>query len=89
MKQIEDIIKIVKYLADPGLLLKGVCETIITEEKQQKSGFLSMLLGTLRASLLGNIIGEEGINRAGAGIIRDGFGSKESLIKKSSKDKKF
>ena len=50
----EDNIKIVKYL-DSSLLLKGVSETVQNEAKEQKEGFLSMLLGTLGASLLGNI----------------------------------
>ena len=49
--EIEDIIKIVKSLEDPGLLLKGVTETVQNEVKEQKGGFLIMLLGTLGASL--------------------------------------
>ena len=49
------IIKIVKSIGDSGLLLKGVTETIQNEIKEQKWGFLSMLLGTLGASLLGNL----------------------------------
>ena len=48
-----DIIKIVKSLEDSGLLLKGVTKTVQNEVKEQKGGFLSMLLGTLVASLLG------------------------------------
>ena len=55
----EDIIKIVKSLEDSGLLLKGVSGTIQNEAKEQKGGFLSMLLGTLSAILLGNILGEK------------------------------
>ena len=51
----EDIIKIVKSLEDSGLLLEGVSETIKNEAKEQKRGFLSMLLGTLGASLLVNM----------------------------------
>ena len=51
--EMEDIIKIVKSLEDSGLLLKGVTETIQNEVKEQKGGFISMLLGTLGASLLG------------------------------------
>ena len=54
--EIEDIIKIVKSLEDSGLLLKGVTETVQNEVKKQKGGFLSMLLGTLGASLLGNLL---------------------------------
>ena len=53
--EMEDIIKIVKCLEDSGLLLKGVSKTVQNETKEQKGGFLSMLLGTLGARLLGNI----------------------------------
>ena len=63
----EDIIKIVKSLEDSGLLLKGVTETIQNEVKEQKGGFLSMVLGTLGASLLGSNLAGKGINRAGKG----------------------
>ena len=52
----EDIINIVKSLEDSVLLLKGVTETVQNEVKEQKVGFLSMLLGTLGASLLGNLL---------------------------------
>ena len=72
----ENIIRIVKSLEDSGLLLKGVNETIQNEAKEQRGGFLSMLLGTLAASLLGNILAGWGINRAGEGVIRDGYGNK-------------
>ena len=51
-----DIIKIVKSLEDSGLLLEGVTEKVQNEVKEQKQGFLSILLGTLGASLLGNIL---------------------------------
>ena len=61
--EIEDIIKIVKSLEDSGLLLKGVSETVQNEAREQKGGFLSMLLGTLDTSLLGNILTGQGINR--------------------------
>ena len=80
----EDIIKIVKSLEDSGLLLKGVTETVQNEVKEQKGGFISMLLGTLGASLLGNILTGQGINRAGKGkginragegIVRAGYGN--------------
>ena len=54
--EIEDIIKIVKFLEDSGLLLKGVTGTVQNEVKQQKGGFLSILLGTLGTSLLGNLL---------------------------------
>ena len=74
--EMKDIIKIVKSLEDSGLLLKGVTETVQNEVKEQKGGFLSMLLGTLGASLLGNILAGKGINRAGEGVIRAGYGNK-------------
>ena len=48
-----DIIKVVQALEDYNILLKGVTEAIKNETKEQKGGFLSMLLGTLDASLLG------------------------------------
>ena len=54
--EMEDIIKIVKSLEDSGLLLKGVTETVQNEVKEQKRGFLSMLLGTWGASLFGNLL---------------------------------
>ena len=74
--EMKDIIKIVKSLEDSGLLLKGVTETVQNEVKEQKGGFLSMLLGTLGASLLGNILAGKGINRAGEGGIRPDYGNK-------------
>ena len=65
--EIHDIIKIVKSLEDSGLLLKGVTETVQNEVKEQKGGFLGILLGTLGASLLGNLLTGKGIYRAGKG----------------------
>ena len=87
--EIEDIIKIVESLQDSGLLLKWVTETVQNEVKEQKGGFLGMLLGTLGASLLGNILTGRGINRAGKGrginkavegVIRAGYGSSSSKM---------
>ena len=74
--EINDIIKIVKSFEDSGLLLKGVTETVQNEVKEQKGGFLSMLLGTLGANLLGNLLTGKGIHRAGKGkgIVRAGYG---------------
>ena len=64
-----NIIKIVKSLEDSGVILKGVSETIQHEAKEQRGRFLSMLLGTLGASLLGNLLtGRKGVTRAGEGI---------------------
>ena len=59
--------KIVQALEDSNILLKGVTKTIKNERKEQKGGFLSMLLGTLGASLLGNLLAGKGIVRAGSG----------------------
>ena len=91
--EIEDIIKIVKSLEDSGSLLKGVTERVQNEVKEQKGRFLSMLLGTLGASLSWNLlIGKRiyrarkgkrviaksqgwGINRAGEGTVRAGYGN--------------
>ena len=70
------IIEIVKSLEHSSLLPEGVSETIQNEAKEQRGGFLSMLLGTLGASLLGNILAVKGINRVGEGIVRDGYGNK-------------
>ena len=82
------IMKIVNSFEKSGLLIKGVCKTIKNESKEQKGGFLKMLLGTLGASLLGNLLvgkgliatsqgqetirAGEGTLRAGEGIIRSG-----------------
>ena len=66
-KQRNDIMKIVQALEDSMILLKGLTKTIENETKEQKGGFLSMLLGTLGASLLGNILARKGIVRAGSG----------------------
>ena len=78
--EMDDIIKIVKSLEDSGLLLKRVSETIQNKAKGQKGGFLSMLLGTLGASLLGNMLAGNGINRAREGFIREVYGSKKRIF---------
>ena len=70
----EDLIKIVTSLEDSGLLLKGVNKSVQNEVKEQNGGFLSALLGTLGASLLGNLLAGKGINRAGEVIVRAGEG---------------
>ena len=66
-KEMNDIMKTVQVLQDSNILLKGVTKTIKNETKEQKGGFLSMLLGTLGASLLGNLLAGKGIVRAGYG----------------------
>ena len=79
--EMNDILKIVKSLEDSGLLLKGISETIQHEAKEQRGGFLSMLLGTLGASLLSDILSGKGVIRAGEGTIRAGYGSKRPSLK--------
>ena len=70
-EEMNDIMKIVQALEDSNILLKGVTRTIINETKEQKGGFLSMLLGTLGASLLGNLLTK---NLSGKGTVRAGEG---------------
>ena len=75
-----DIIKIVQALEDSDILLKGVTKAIKNETKDKKGGFLNMLLGSLGAGLIGNILAGKGIVRAssgtkkGKGIVRAGYG---------------
>ena len=64
--------KIVKSLEEWGLLIKGISETIKNEAKEQKGGFLSILLGTLAASILGNALAGKGILRVGEKVTRAG-----------------
>ena len=75
-EDMNDIMKIIESLENSGILLKGVTKTIENETKEQKGGILNMLLGTLGASLLGNLLsGGKGIVRTGDGIVRAGEGS--------------
>ena len=72
-EDMNDIMKIIEGLENSGVLLKGVSKAIENETKEQRGGFLSMLLGTLEASLLGNLLtGGKCIMRAGDGIVRAG-----------------
>ena len=79
-EEINDIMKIVQALDDSNILLKRVTKTIKNETKEQRGAFLSMLLGTLGASLSGNLLAGKGIVRAGSwnkkgkGIVRAGTG---------------
>ena len=59
--------KIVQALEDSTILRKGVTIIIKNETNEQKGGFFSMLLGTLWATLLGNLLAGKGIVRAGSG----------------------
>ena len=89
-EDMKDNLKIIKAQENSGILLKGVSKAIKNETKEQKGGFLSMLLGTLGTSLLGNLLSGgkgsvasrakgEGIMRAGDGIVRARSGSKKTL----------
>ena len=69
-EEMNDIIKIVQALEDFNILLKGITKTSENETNEQKGGFLGMLLGTLGASLLGNML-------TGKGTLRAGYGSKK------------
>ena len=80
--EMDDILKIVKSLENSGVLLKGVGETIQHEAKEQRGRFLGILLGTLGASLLGDVLSKclsgKGVIMAGEGTIRAGYSSKGS-----------
>ena len=91
--EMDNLLQIVISLEDSGVLLKGVSETIQNEAKEQRGGFLSMSLGTLGASLLGDLLTKnssgkgatragERVIRGGEGVIRAGYGSKSSFLKK-------
>ena len=79
-EDMNDFMKIIEALENSSILLKGVSKTIENETKKQRGEFLSMLLGTLGASLLGNLLTGKGIMRAGDGIVRagEGIGSKKN-----------
>ena len=78
-----DIIKIVEPLEDSKILLKGVTDAVKNETKEQKGGLLSMFLGTLGASLLGNLLtGKRFVkaasgNNKGKGVVRAGYANKK------------
>ena len=76
-EEMDDIMKIIKFYEDSSLLIKGVCETIKNEAKEKRAGFLSVLLGTLGASSLRNLLTVKGAIsiRAGTGTTRAGEGT--------------
>ena len=93
-EEMNDIMKIVQALEDSNILLKGVTKTVQNEVKEQKVGFISMLLGTSGASLLGNILTGKGIyragkgkgtNRTGEGTVRAGYGRPLSSASQNNK----
>ena len=71
-EEMNDIMEIVKSLEESGLLIKGVSKTIKNEAKEQKEGFLGILLETLGSSLLGNLLTGRGTIRPGEGTVRAG-----------------
>ena len=87
-EDMNDIMKIIKALENSGILLKGVSKAIKNETKEQKGGFFSMLLGTLGASLLGNLLtGGKGIMRAGEGSAAS-RAKGEGIVRAGSRSKK-
>ena len=82
----DNLLEIVISLEESGILLRGVSKTIQNEAKEQRVGFLSMLLGTLGASLLGDLLTKKlsgkGVIRGGEGVIRAGYGYERSSLKK-------
>ena len=82
-EEMNDIMKIIQALEDSNILLKRVTKTIKNETKEQKGGFLSMLLGTLGATILGNLL-------TGKGIIRAGLGNKKGkgIVRAGSRNRK-
>ena len=81
-EEMNDIMKIVQALKDSNIFIKGITRAIKNETKEQKGGFLSMLLGTLGVSLLGNLLTGKGIartgtgNKKGKGVVTTGTGKK-------------
>ena len=70
------LLKIVKSLEDSGFLVDGITETVKKKVKEQKGGFISMLIDRPGASLLGSMLAGRGVIRAGEGTVRSGYGSK-------------
>ena len=92
-EEVNDIIKIIRALEDSNILLKVVSKTIKNETKEQKGAFLSMLLGTLGASILGNWLTGKEIIRTGSGnkkgkeIVRAGSGRPSSSASQNKQGK--
>ena len=85
-EEMHDIMKIVQALEDSNILLKRVTKTIRKETKEQKRGFLGMLLGNFGVSLLGNMLAGKVIvradfgNKKAKGIVRAGYGNKTLIL---------
>ena len=82
-EEMNDITKIVQALGDSNILMKGVTKTIKNETKEQKVGFLSMLLGTLGVNLLGNLLSGKGMiaKTQGRRIVRGGYGHGKRIVR--------
>ena len=83
----KDLIKIVTALEEHDILLKGISKTTKNETKEQKGGFLSILVGTLGASLLDNLLTGKGLYRTVQGMYKTGYGLKYKIYSISSIDK--
>ena len=73
-EEMKNIMKVVKSVEESGFLIKVGSETIENGAKETKGGFVDMLLGTLSASSLGNLLMGTGVC-AGDGVIRTGEGT--------------
>ena len=78
-EEMHDIMKTIQALEDSNIVLKAVTKTSKNETKEQKGGFLSMLLGTLGASLLGNVLSGKGTVGAAEGIAKVELKIKKNL----------
>ena len=94
-KEMNYIMDIIQALENSKSLVKGVTKTIKNETKEQKGGFLSMLLDTLGSSLLGNLLTGKGIvrtgtgNKKGKGIVKAGTGKQWDFYNTASSFNKF
>ena len=71
-EDMDDVIRIIKSLENWGVLSYGVGDAVKHEIKKQRDRFLGMLSGTLGAPKLVNMLTEEGVIRAGKGVVREG-----------------
>lgn len=67
-KELKDILKIMKSIEENGVFIEGISDTVKQKVNKQKGGLLSLLLGTLASSILGNILSGKGWYRSGYGV---------------------
>ena len=85
-EEMNDILKIVQALEDSNILLKAITKTIKNETKEQKGGFLEMILGTLGATLSGNMLSGKVLVRLGYGnnerkrMLKGDYGNKKNYL---------